>query len=66
LSEELRENLYYTKKAVDSLLLKILNANPYFGVSLIEQETKDILTSGTLILHLGTADQKGHANIHPA
>jgi hypothetical protein len=46
--------------------LKILNANPYFGVSLIEQETKDILTSGTLILHLGTADQKGHANIHPA
>ncbi|MFL6390557.1 MAG: hypothetical protein ACJ71E_00705 [Nitrososphaeraceae archaeon] len=45
--------------------LKILNANPYFGISLTEQETKDILTSGTLILHLGTVDQNGHANIHP-
>ena len=48
------------------LLLKILNANPYFGMQLTEQETKDILTSGKLILHLGTVDQKGHANIHPA
>src|SRR5919198_4974073 len=48
------------------LLLKILNANPYFGMQLTEQETKDILTSRTLILHLGTVDQKGHANIHPA
>ena len=46
--------------------MKILNANPYFGVSLTEQEIKDILTSGTLILHLGTVDEKGHANIHPA
>jgi general stress protein 26 len=48
------------------LLLKILNANPYFGMQLTEQETKDILTSGKLILHLGTVDLKGHANIHPA
>jgi general stress protein 26 len=48
------------------LLLKILNANPYFGMQLTEQETKDILTSGTLILHLGTVDKNGHANIHLA
>jgi general stress protein 26 len=46
--------------------LKILNANPYFGVPLSEQETKDILMTGTLMIHLGTVDEKGHANIHPA
>ena len=46
--------------------MKILNANPYFGVPLIEQEIKDILTAGTLMIHLGTVDDKGHANIHPA
>jgi Pyridoxamine 5'-phosphate oxidase len=45
--------------------LKILNANPYFGVPLTEQEIKDILTTGTLMIHLGTVDEKGHANIHP-
>src|ERR671931_817810 len=48
------------------LSLKILNANPYFGMPLTEQETKDILTTGTLMIHLGTVDEKGHANIHPA
>jgi len=47
-------------------LLKILNANPYFGVPLNEQEIKDILTTETLMIHLGTVDEKGHANIHPA
>jgi general stress protein 26 len=46
--------------------LKILNANPYFGLALTEQETKDILITGTLMIHLGTVDEKGHANIHPA
>jgi Pyridoxamine 5'-phosphate oxidase len=46
-------------------LLKILNANPYFGVLLTEQEIKDILTTGTLMIHIGTVDEKGHANIHP-
>ena len=58
----------YTKKAVSSvwLLLKILNANPYFGIPLTEQETKDILMTGTLMIHVGTVDDKGHANIHPA
>lgn len=33
---------------------------------LTEQETKDILTIGILMIHLGTVDEKGHANIHPA
>jgi general stress protein 26 len=33
---------------------------------LTEQETKDILTTGTLMIHLGTVDEKGYANIHPA
>jgi hypothetical protein len=42
------------------------NANPYFGVLLTEQETEDILTTGTLMIHLGTVDEKSHANIHPA
>jgi general stress protein 26 len=46
--------------------LKILNANPYFGIPLTEQETKNILTTGKLMIHLGTVDEKGHANIHPA
>ena len=59
-------NIYINVANMVRLSLKILNANPYFGISLTEQETKDILTSGTLILHLGTVDQKGHANIHPA
>ena len=46
--------------------MKILNANPYFGIPLTEQETKDILMTGMLMIHLGTVDDKGHANIHPA
>ena len=46
--------------------LKILNANPYFGTPLGEQETKDILTIGILMIYLGTVDENGHANIHPA
>lgn len=32
----------------------------------INQEIKDILTAGALMIHLGTVDEKGHANIHPA
>jgi general stress protein 26 len=47
-------------------LLKILNASPGFGAPLNEQETKDFLTTGRLNVHLGTVDEKGHANIHPA
>jgi general stress protein 26 len=46
-------------------MLKILNASPGFGAPFDEQEIKDFLTTKTLMLHLGTVDEKGHANIHP-
>jgi hypothetical protein len=46
-------------------LLKIRNASPGFGAPLTEQEIKDFLTTKALMLHLGTVDEKGHANIHP-
>jgi general stress protein 26 len=45
--------------------LKIINADPVFGTPLSEQETKDFLTTRILNVHLGTVDEKGHANIHP-
>ena len=45
---------------------KILNASPGFGAPLSEQETKDFLNSKILNVHLGTVDENGHANIHPA
>ncbi len=45
--------------------MKIINADPVFGTPLSEQETKDFLTTGVLNVHLGTVDEKGHANIHP-
>jgi general stress protein 26 len=47
-------------------MLKILNASPGFGAPLNEQEMMDFLTTGKLNIHLGTVDEKGHANIHPA
>jgi general stress protein 26 len=46
--------------------LKILEASPGFGRPLNEQETKDFLTAGKLNVHLGTVDESGDANIHPA
>jgi general stress protein 26 len=46
-------------------MLKILNASPGFGAPLTEQEIKDFFTTKVLMLHLGTVDEKGHANIHP-
>ena len=46
-------------------MLKILDANPGYGVPLTERETKDFLTTKVLNVHLGTVDEKGHANIHP-
>lgn len=48
------------------VLLKILNANPGFGAPLDEQETNDFLSNGKLNVHLGTVDEKGHPNVHPA
>ena len=46
-------------------MLKILNASPGFGTPLSEQEIKTFLTTKVLNLHLGTVDEKGHANVHP-
>ena len=46
--------------------MKILEASPGFGGPLNEQETKDFLAAGKLNIHLGTVDEKGDANIHPA
>ena len=46
--------------------MKILNAIPGFGVPLTEQGIKEFLTTKVLNVHLGTVDEKGDANIHPA
>ena len=46
-------------------MLKILNASPGFGAPFSEQKITDFLTTKVLMLHLGTVDENGHANIHP-
>jgi uncharacterized pyridoxamine 5'-phosphate oxidase family protein len=46
-------------------MMKILDASPGVGGPLSEQETKEFLTTKNLNVHLGTVDEKGHANIHP-
>lgn len=45
---------------------KIFNASPGFGLPMNEQEILDFLSTGKLNIHLGTEDEKGHANVHPA
>ena len=45
---------------------KILNASPGFGEPLSEQGVKEFLSSKVLNVHVGTVDEYGHANIHPA
>lgn len=45
--------------------MKIIDASPGVGAPLTEQEIKDFLTTKVLNIHLGTVDEKGHANIHP-
>ncbi len=47
-------------------MTKIFNASPGFGVQLSEQEITDFLTESILNIHLGTIDDKGHPNVHPA
>jgi hypothetical protein len=47
-------------------MLKILDGSPGSGRPLSEQDIKDFLTTKVLNIHLGTVDEKGHANIHPA
>jgi general stress protein 26 len=46
--------------------MKILDASPGYGKPLNEQDTKDFLTTKVLNIQLGTVDENGHANIHPA
>ncbi|MGH9977029.1 MAG: pyridoxamine 5'-phosphate oxidase family protein [Nitrososphaeraceae archaeon] len=47
-------------------MLKILDGSPGSGRPLSEQDIKDFLTTKLLNVHLGTVDENGHANIHPA
>ena len=47
-------------------MLKILDGSGESGKSLSEQDVKDFLTTKVLNIHLGTIDEHGHANIHPA
>jgi general stress protein 26 len=47
-------------------MLKIINGSPGFGIPLTEEGVKDFLTTKVLNVHLGTVDENGHANIHPA
>jgi hypothetical protein len=47
-------------------MIKILEASPGYGEPLNEQDTKEFLTTKILNVHLGTVDENGHANIHPA
>ena len=46
-------------------MLKILDGSGESGTRLSEQDVKDFLTTKVLMLHLGTVDENGHANIHP-
>ena len=55
-----------TQKGHKIYMLRILNASPGFGAPLSEQEIKAFLTSKVLNVHLGTVDENGDANIHPA
>ena len=47
-------------------MLKILDGSGESGKPLSEQDIKDFLTMKVLNVHLGTVDDHGHANIHPA
>jgi general stress protein 26 len=47
-------------------MLKVLDGSAGYGKPLTEQEIKDFLTTQILNMYLGTIDEKGQANIHPA
>jgi hypothetical protein len=47
-------------------MLRILDGSGGDGKPLSEQDTKDFLATKVLNVHLGTVDERGHANIHPA
>ena len=49
------------------MALKIYNANPGFGTPMTEEETKNFLaTADKLNVHIGTIDENGDPNVHPA
>ena len=47
-------------------MLKILDGSGESGTPLTEQDVKDFFATRVLNVHLGTVDEHGHANIHPA
>jgi general stress protein 26 len=47
-------------------MLKVLDGSAGYGKPLTEQEIKDFLMTQVLNIYLGTLDEKGHVNIHPA
>ena len=46
--------------------MKIINGGTGFSSPMTEQEVKDFLSNSKLNIHLGTLDEKGLPNIHPA
>jgi uncharacterized protein YhbP (UPF0306 family) len=47
-------------------MIRILDGSGGEGKPLSEQDIKDFLMTKVLNIHLGTVDENGHANIHPA
>ena len=46
--------------------MKILNASPGFGSPMTEDEVRSFLSNSKLNIQLGTVDEKGDPNVHPA
>ena len=47
--------------------MKLYNANPGFGTPMTEEEVKNFLvTADKLNVHIGTVDENGEPNVHPA
>ena len=47
-------------------MIRIINATHGFGAPLTPGEVKEFLTNSSLDVHIGTIDEKGNQNIHPA
>ena len=47
-------------------MLKILDGSAGYRKPISERDIKDFSTTKVLNIHLGTVDENGHANIHPA
>ena len=48
-------------------MMKVINANPGMGASMIEEEAKDFMVNNSkkLLIHIATVDQKGEPNVTP-